>query len=295
MCKNNDLPKKTNKTIKIKNNNILPYNKNDNFFKDKMNNLVVEALNSLDINPIDKCLILDGINNRTARTLIKNSFFEKKNIESVECDKDTYLKHIEFGISSNFVDLKDYVKDKKDIPYKFFCCDGLASIHSTGIIILESIENNIISDGSIFLVTFSKRSKTYGDIFYEELHKWYKKLETLLESKNLYLMNFPNLDKTNLEYAGKHQSAMYSELFLIGTDKNKKRQINYESSTYEPEKIISHKGSYFKLKKMKFIVKWKGFDETTEEPWINIKNCDVFHKYAISINMKKKLIPNIYK
>jgi len=271
-----------------------PYNINGNIFKDKMNNLFINGIKNVFINPLKRILVLDGKNNRTSKALIKSGICKKENIESVEFDKQTYNDHLKFGIKSNFNNLEDFVNIKNKIPYQAFCCDSIGNVQTCGNIILDAIRNNILSDNSFFLVTFSKRGKLFGEIFLEELYKWYRKLENLLESKNLYLLEIPNIEKTIFEYAGREQSAMFSEIFLIGSDISKKRIIPYPKNFDIPEKILAHKGTVNKKNKLRFLTKWENDNELTLEPWINLKNCEVFHHY-LKMNNLKKLIPDLYK
>lgn len=62
------------------------------------------------------------------------------------------------------------------------------------------------------------------------------------------------------------------------------------------EKIVTHKGSKKNKTSMIFVVKWLDFDESqnTEEPWENLKDCSVFHRY-LKENKMENLIPRRYK
>jgi len=294
--KNKRIPKNITKEGKTTNH---PYNKiKNNKYKDDMNQLLIDACKNVielfDKNKSIKALILDGKGCRTTNALLNNNICKKKNIESVEFDKDTYNLHLKEGIKSNFMSLDTYLKSYNNDPFDIFCCDSLGTIQTSGKFIFEAIKNNYITSGSLFLVTFSKRGTLYGENFEEELFKFYRKLEKLLETYGLYLMNIPNLDQTFIEYAGKNQSAMYSEIFLIGTTKSQKRLINYPNDEYFPERIIKHTGSMYKKNKLKFFIKWQNYEQIYTETWFNLKNCEVFHEY-LRKNKMNKLIPDLYK
>jgi hypothetical protein len=272
-----------------------PYNTiKDNKFKDKMNELIAYGVSAcLDSKPT-KILVLDGDQMRTTKTLINKFKCKKEIFTSIEFNEKTHNIHKKFGINSIFTNLENFIKQYEGTPFDLFCCDSLGNIQTSGNYILNSVNKGIISNGTLVLITFSKRGNLYGENFTEERFKFYRKLELSLEPKNLYLMSIPNLENPFIEYAARNQSAMYSEIFYIGTDKANKRVINYPILKDIPKKIISHKGTMSKRNKLKFLTKWEGSTIITEEPWFNLKNCGVFHNY-LRLNKMHKLIPDLYK
>ena len=65
-----------------------------------------------------------------------------------------------------------------------------------------------------------------------------------------------------------------------------------DKEEYEVEKVLNHEGD-IKLKgQMKFLVKWKGYDESHNswEPWKNLRLVDKLHAYLRKHTMGK-IIP----
>ena len=70
---------------------------------------------------------------------------------------------------------------------------------------------------------------------------------------------------------------------------------NQATQRIDVERIISHTGSPKFRKKMRFIVKWVGYEETTAEPWSKeIWNLQVMHEY-LRANKLKQMIPTAFK
>ena len=48
---------------------------------------------------------------------------------------------------------------------------------------------------------------------------------------------------------------------------------------YMVDKIISFKGSIKRKRSLRFLVKWAGHEELTEEPWENVRECEPLHQF----------------
>jgi len=70
---------------------------------------------------------------------------------------------------------------------------------------------------------------------------------------------------------------------------------NQATQRYDVERVVSHTGSPNFRKKMRFIIKWVGYEETTSEPWSKeIWNLQVMHEY-LRANKLKQMIPTAFK
>ena len=58
---------------------------------------------------------------------------------------------------------------------------------------------------------------------------------------------------------------------------------------YEVEEILNHKGRWEKKKSLRFEVKWLGYEETTQEPWKNIRDNQVLHEYLFERGLGKHI------
>ena len=58
---------------------------------------------------------------------------------------------------------------------------------------------------------------------------------------------------------------------------------------YEVQDILSHEGSFNHKKSLTFQVKWCGYEETTIEPWKNLRDNEVLHKYLKSKGLDKHI------
>lgn len=56
------------------------------------------------------------------------------------------------------------------------------------------------------------------------------------------------------------------------------------------EKIVRHAGSVKKLKTMRFLVKWIGYEAPTWEPYENLRNNLVLYEYAKSNGLKLPIV-----
>ena len=82
--------------------------------------------------------------------------------------------------------------------------------------------------------------------------------------------------------------------FLVG-DEDPRQVANQATGRDDVERIVSHKGSPNFRKKMKFEVKWVGFEHTTWEPWSKeLSHLHVMHDY-LRANKMKMLIPAAFK
>lgn len=232
-----------------------PYDNKNNKYKNRMNKLLIDSIKARDANnhwwkDTSKFLILDGTDMRTSKTLIKNKCLKKAQILCIEKNKEVCEKHNKVHkIKSLNMDLDDFIasNETKNKKYQCMIYDTTGTIDTCGNLILNSIENNMMKNGTIFLVTFSKRSYINGDNFNEQLLKWKKKLVSTLSTKKLFLTNVPGITNPVLPYAGKIQSAMYSEFFMVTT--NSMEEINIipnENNLYEVSKIINHFGDISK-------------------------------------------------
>jgi len=83
--------------------------------------------------------------------------------------------------------------------------------------------------------------------------------------------------------------------FLIDEDEDPQQVANQATQRFDVERIISHTGNPNFRKKMRFIVKWVGYEETTSEPWSKeIWNLQVMHEY-LRANKLKQMIPTAFK
>ena len=85
-----------------------------------------------------------------------------------------------------------------------------------------------------------------------------------------------------LNYESKHDMSVNnlpqsSKIIVLQKDRKLK------SGEFIVEKILGHIGSTDNLKKMKFTVKWLGYDAPTVEPYNNLKNNVVLHDYLESL------------
>ena len=62
------------------------------------------------------------------------------------------------------------------------------------------------------------------------------------------------------------------------------------------DKILHHTGDVTKLSTLKFKIKWLGYDDTcnTWEPWANLREMEILHKYLIVNNMRH-IIPTQFR
>ena len=65
-----------------------------------------------------------------------------------------------------------------------------------------------------------------------------------------------------------------------------------DKEEYTVEKILNHEGKPELKSSMKFLVKWKGYDDkhNTWEPWKSVRLVDKLHEYLIENGMRK-IIP----
>jgi hypothetical protein len=64
-----------------------------------------------------------------------------------------------------------------------------------------------------------------------------------------------------------------------------------DKGMYIVEKIIDFTGSLKRKKSLRFRVKWEGYEDPTEEPWENVRDCAPLHKYLSDIG-KAQFIPD---
>ena len=70
-----------------------------------------------------------------------------------------------------------------------------------------------------------------------------------------------------------------------------------DENEFEVEAILNHSGTPKKRVDMKFLVKWKGYDEpssNTWEPWANVRLVGELHKYLRNNNMKSLVPKNLH-
>jgi Chromo (CHRromatin Organisation MOdifier) domain len=62
------------------------------------------------------------------------------------------------------------------------------------------------------------------------------------------------------------------------------------------EDILAHRGDTKRLSTLQFRVKWLAYDESNNswEPWANLREMEVLHKYLISKNLRQ-LVPDFNK
>ena len=99
---------------------------------------------------------------------------------------------------------------------------------------------------------------------------------------------------TMKEESGVHVRRLKEFLYEEGTDP---REIaNKQADSWDVERIISHSGNLKDRNEMKFIVKWLGFEDTTEEPYSNrsLFKTAAMHKY-LRDNKLVTLIPVAFR
>lgn len=99
---------------------------------------------------------------------------------------------------------------------------------------------------------------------------------------------------TMKEESGIHVKRLKEFLYEEGTDP---REIaNKQADSWDVERIISHSGNLKDRNEMKFIVKWLGFEDTTEEPYSNrsLFKTAAMHKY-LRDNKLVTLIPVAFR
>ncbi len=71
---------------------------------------------------------------------------------------------------------------------------------------------------------------------------------------------------------------------------------NKEQKAYDVEAILSHHGRKHDKQSLTFRVKWVGYDETecTYEPWANLRDNAILHRYLIHIGWKN-FVPKKYQ
>jgi hypothetical protein len=67
-----------------------------------------------------------------------------------------------------------------------------------------------------------------------------------------------------------------------------------DKELYNVESVLSHKGPAANRSKMTFHIKWKGEDETTWEPWANVKDNAILHAY-LKANKLARLVPKQHR
>jgi hypothetical protein len=74
------------------------------------------------------------------------------------------------------------------------------------------------------------------------------------------------------------------------------RQVaNKATDRWDVESIISHTGNANYRQKMRFLIKWVGWDEPTEEKWsIELSHLELMHEY-LRANKLSQMIPNAFK
>jgi len=83
--------------------------------------------------------------------------------------------------------------------------------------------------------------------------------------------------------------------FLVDEELDPQQVANQATQRCDVERIISHTGNPQFRKKMRFIVKWVGYEETTSEPWSKeMWNLQVMHEY-LRANKLKQMIPAAFK
>ena len=58
---------------------------------------------------------------------------------------------------------------------------------------------------------------------------------------------------------------------------------------YFVEEIRGHTGDFKKKSTVKFTVKWKGYEQTTSEPWSTMRNNLFVHQYLRKIGKEKEI------
>ena len=93
------------------------------------------------------------------------------------------------------------------------------------------------------------------------------------------------LDPTGGHRAAENIFAHASQISLFDSSTSNVRDLQArDTNTFLVDKILSHSGNPARgLRKMRFTVQWSGYDQTTSEPYDNVKNCVAFHDYVSSV------------
>ena len=70
-----------------------------------------------------------------------------------------------------------------------------------------------------------------------------------------------------------------------------------DENEFEVEAILNHSGTPKKRVDMKFLVKWRGYEEpssNTWEPWANVRLVGKLHEYLRNNNMKGLVPKNLH-
>jgi hypothetical protein len=73
-----------------------------------------------------------------------------------------------------------------------------------------------------------------------------------------------------------------------------KVRIKDKEDTFLIEAIQGHHGRLHRKSEVTFVVKWEGFDETTIEPWENVRDNETLHQY-LKDNGRASLIPKKFR
>jgi hypothetical protein len=83
--------------------------------------------------------------------------------------------------------------------------------------------------------------------------------------------------------------------FNYDEDVNPRQVANQATDRYDVEAIISHTGNANYRQKMRFLVKWVGWDVPTEEKWTKeLSHLELMHDY-LRANKLSQMIPNAFK
>ena len=83
--------------------------------------------------------------------------------------------------------------------------------------------------------------------------------------------------------------------YLLDGDTDPQQVANQANQQFPVERIISHTGNPNYRAKMKFKVKWLGYEEPTIEPWSKqLSHLEVMHVY-LRANKLKQMIPAAFK
>jgi hypothetical protein len=192
-------------------------------------------------------------------------------------------------------------------------------------VIMSEYSKDMIERQARIIAIAQAHQKQVNEEYIESKNKKYKNMEITTFPVNSYvLLGYPptNLKKgppnkfmTNwqgpyrvLSYIGNnytilHLASMKEETvnvkrlkeYLSDDDIDPQQVANKATQRYDVERILSHTGNHNYRKKMKFLVKWIGYEEPTSEPWSKeLSQLQVMHDY-LRANKLKQMIPAAFK
>jgi hypothetical protein len=105
--------------------------------------------------------------------------------------------------------------------------------------------------------------------------------------------NYTILDLATMKEQHVHVKRL--KAFLVEEGEDPRQVANRATQRDDVERILSHTGNPNYRRKMKFMVKWVGYETPTTEPWSKeLANLEVMHEY-LRLNKLSQMIPAAFK